>query len=199
VSSLSEVTLLLGERAGDLERARDIFTSDIRNFVTSILSALRRARSEPWIQARVRIDIPRDIDFEAKSTVPLSSQYAIARCDLRFKRGTAFRVVARINAGVLFDESVDAFVWQVDLIPEARYQRIDDGIWHHWRGALGAALPPGSAHQAKSNTVRFVQRPLGKSLTAEAAFDDVKQVLEVTLLADAPLAEAVGLEPVEEE
>ena len=199
MSGLSEITLLLGERAGDLEKARDIFTSDTRNFVTNILGALRRARSEPWIQARVRIDLPREIEFEGKSSVPLSSQYAVVRCDLRFKRGTTFRVVSRINFGIQFDEALDAFVWQVDLMPEARFQRIDDGVWHHWRTAVATALPPGSVHQSKSNAVRFVQRPLGKDLTAEVAFGDVKQILEVTLSADGPLAEAVGLDPVEDE
>ncbi len=90
MSALSEVTLLIGQRAGDLEKARDIFTSDTRNYVTNILSALQRARSEPWVQARVRIDLPREIDYEAKAGAPLSSQYAVGGCDLRFKRGMKF-------------------------------------------------------------------------------------------------------------
>jgi hypothetical protein len=102
VSALSEVALLISQRAGDLEKARDIFTSDTRNYVTSILSALHRARSEPWVQARVRIDLPREIDYEAKSGGPLSSQYAVGGCDLRFKRGMKFTVVGRINFGVEF-------------------------------------------------------------------------------------------------
>jgi len=199
MSTLSEVTLLIGQRAGDLEKARDIFTSDTRNYVTNILSALRRARSEPWVQTRVRIDLPREIDVEGKSGVPLSSQYAVGGCDLRFKRGMKFVVVARINFGVEFDEPLDAFAWQVTLIPEAKYHRIDDGLWNHWRGAVGQAQPPGSVHQAKANTVRFVQRRLDKDLTAEIAFSDVKQVLDVILSSDAVLADAVGLEPADED
>jgi hypothetical protein len=197
VSSLSEVTLLIGQRAGDLEKARDIFTSDTRNYVTSILSALQRARSEPWVQGRVRIDLPREIDSEAKSGGPLSSQYALGGCDLRFKRGMKFTVVARINFGVEFDDQLGAFAWQVTLIPEARFHRIDDGLWNLWRESVGQAQLPGAVHQTKANTVRFVQRPLDKDVTAELAFSDAKQVLEVVLSADAVLADAIGLVPEE--
>ena len=197
MSALSEVTLLIGQRAGDLEKARDIFTSDTRNYVTSILSALQRARSEPWVQARVRIDLPREIDYEAKSGGPLSSQYAVGGCDLRFKRGMKFTVVARINFGVEFDDPLGAFAWQVTLIPEARFHRIDDGLWNLCRAAAGQMPLPGAAHQPKSNTVRFVQRSLDKDVTAELAFADVKQVLDAVLSADAVLADAVGLAPEE--
>lgn len=197
MSALSEITLLIGQRAGDLEKAKEIFTSDTRNFVTNILAALRRARSEPWVQARVRIDLPREIDTEGKSGVLLSSQFALARCDLRFKRGTNFRVIAETKFGIEFEEPSDTFVWQVMLVPEARYQRIDDILWNHWRTTVGVSVPPGSLHQAKANLVRFVQRPITQELSPDVAFNDAKQVLEVLLSADAPLAEAVGLEPPE--
>lgn len=197
MSALSEVTLLISQRAGDLEKGRDIFTSDTRNYVTSVLSALHRARSEPWVQARVRIDLPREIDYEAKSGGPLSSQYAVGGCDLRFKRGMKFTVVARINFGIEFDEQLAAFAWQVTLIPEARFHRIDEGLWNLWRESVGQTQLPGTVHQTKANTVRFVQRSLDKDVTAELAFSDVKQVLEAVLSADAALADAVGLAPEE--
>jgi len=195
MSGLSDVALLICERAGDLEKARDIFTSDTRNYVTNILSALRRARSEPWVQARVRIDLPREIEYEAKSGGPLSSQYAVAGCDLRFKRGVKFTVVARINFGVEFDEHLGAFAWQVTLNPEARFHRMDDGVWNLWQAQVGQAQLPGAAHQTKANTIRFVQRPLNKDVTAELAYSDVKQVLEAVLATDSVLADAVGLAP----
>lgn len=56
-------------------------------------------------------------------------------------------------------------------------------------------MPPGSVHQDKANTIRFVLRPVGAELTAELAFNDVKRVLEFVVSADAPLAEAIGLDP----
>ena len=195
MSGLSDVALLICERAGDLEKARDIFTSDTRNYVTNILSALRRARSEPWVQARVRIDLPREIEYEAKSGGPLSSQYSVAGCDLRFKRGVKFTVVARINFGVEFDEYLGAFAWQVTLNPEARFHRMDDGVWNLWQAQVAQAQLPGAAHQTKANTIRFVQRPLNKDVTAELAYSDVKQVLEAVLATDSVLADAVGLAP----
>lgn len=161
--------------------------------MTSILSALRQARSEPWVQARVRIDLPSEIDYEARSGGPLSSQYAQAPCDLRFKRGMKFTLVARINFGVSFDEQLGAFAWQMNFIPEAKFHRIDDGLWNLCQAKAGQTQLPGAAHQAKANTIRFVQRPLDKDVTAELAFSDVKQVLEAVLSSDAVLADAVGL------
>jgi len=40
---------------------------------------------------RVRIDMPKDIDTETRSNGNLSGQFAVARCDLRFKRGTNYQ------------------------------------------------------------------------------------------------------------
>jgi hypothetical protein len=72
---------------------------------------------------------------------------------------------------------------------------MDDHLWNHWRSAVGQSLPPGSVHQVKSNTIRFVQRPIDKELTGDIAFSDIKLVLEALLSTDGPLAEAVGLDP----
>ena len=194
MSSLSEVSILIGQRAGDLEKAREIFTAETRAFVSGILAGIRRARSDPWTTSRVRIDIPREIETEAKATGYVSSQFAIARNNLRFKKGTNFQVVAEVRFGIEFDESANAFAWQVTLVPAARYQRIDDLLWHQWRSMQGASLPPGSVHQDRANTIRFVSRTVGPELTAELAFNDVKTVLEFVISADAPLGEAVGLD-----
>ena len=194
MSTLSDVSLLIGQRAGDLEKAREIFTAETRAFVTGILGGVRRLRSEPWSTPRVRIDIPREIETEAKSTGYLSSQFAVARCQLRFKKGTNYQAVGEIRFGMEYDEPLDSFTWQITLVPAARYQRMDDTVWAHWRAAVGSSLPPGSAHHDKTNTVRFALRPVNPDLTAETAFNDAKQVLEFMLTADVPLADAVGLD-----
>jgi hypothetical protein len=141
MSGLSEVSLLIGQRAADLEKAREVFTAETRNFVTGVLAGVRRVRSDPWMTPRLRIDIPREIETEAKSTSSLSSQYAIARASLRFKRGTNFMIVAEIRSGIEFDELGDQFAWQVTLVPAARYQRLDDLLWAHWKLTAGANAP----------------------------------------------------------
>jgi hypothetical protein len=194
MSGLSEVSLLIGQRAGDLEKAREIFTSESRAFVTGILGGVRRLRSEPWMTPRVRIDIPREIETEAKASGYLSSQFAVARCQLRFKKGTNYQAIGEVRFGIEYDDPSDAFTWQITLVPAARYQRIDDHVWAHWRSVIGSTLPPSSSHHSKTNTVRFVLRPVGVELNAEVAFNDTKQVLEFMLSADTPLAEAVGLD-----
>jgi hypothetical protein len=194
MSTLSEVTLLIGQRAGDLEKAREIFTAETRSFVTGILAGIMRLRSEPWTIPRVRVDLPREIETEAKATGYLSNQFAISRCLLRFKKGTNYQVVGEIRFGIEYDEPSDAFTWQITLVPSARYQRIDDKVWVQWRTSVGSALPPSSAHHDKTNTIRFVLRPVEKALTPDLAFNDTKQVLEFMLTADAPIADAVGLD-----
>jgi hypothetical protein len=196
MSVLSEVSVLLGQRASDLEKAREVFTAEIRAFVTGILGGVRRVRSEPWMTARVRIDVPREIDTEAKSTGYLSSQFAVARATLRFKKGTLFTVVAEVRFGIEFNEVADAFGWQMSLVPAARYQRIDDLIWAQWRNSPANAAFPGCAHQEKANTIRFVSRPIETDLRPETAFNDVKNVFEFLMGTDAALAEAVGVDPI---
>lgn len=195
MSALSEVTILISQRAGELEKAREVFRAETRTFVASILDAIKRARSEPWVQGRTRIDFPREGETEGTSAVSLESQFA--RCQLRFRREMTFRQVADVRFGIEFEQPKDAFLWQVVLVPAPRYPRMDDLLWDHWRSAVGAGLPPGSAHQAKANTVLFVQRPVAVELTADVAFNDLKLVLETLLAAGAALAEAVGFEPEE--
>jgi hypothetical protein len=192
MSALSEVSILIGQRARDIEKAREIFTAEIRAFVGGILAGVRRIRSDPWTTSRVRLDLPRDIDTEVKAASDFSSQYAIARAALRFKKGTNFRQIADIRFGIEFDEGADLFAWQLTLVPAASYNRVDDVVWHQWR----AQQPnyAGARHQDKANTVRFVSRPLSADVTAEAAFNDVKTVLEFLLTAESQFAEAVGLD-----
>lgn len=192
MSALSEVSILIGQRARDIEKAREIFTAEIRAFVGGILAGVRRIRSDPWTTSRVRLDLPRDIDTEAKAASDFSSQYAIARVALRFKKGTNFRQIADIRFGIEFDEGADLFAWQLTLVPAASCNRVDDVVWHQWRTHQPSYA--GSRHQDKANTVRFASRPLGADVTAEVAFNDVKTVLEFLLTAESQLAEAVGLD-----
>jgi hypothetical protein len=194
MSGLSEVSILIGQRTSDLEKAREIFTAESRAFVSGILGGIRRTRAEPWVSGRVRVDIPREIDTEAKASAYLREVFALARADLRFKKGTNFTAVGEVKFGIEYDDGADVFAWQIALVPESRYQRIDDRIWPKWRTERGSDLPPGSVHQDKSNTVRFVSRALDAALTPEVAFNDVKGVLDFLLSTDAVLADAVGLD-----
>jgi hypothetical protein len=197
MSTLSEVSVLIGQRVRDLEKAREIFTAETRAFVTGILAAIRRI-PEPWVTPRVRIDLPKDIETETRSTGNLSDQLAVARCGLRFKRGTNYQVIGEIRFGIECNDPPDSFTWQITLVPAAKYRRIDDHVWNQWKTASGANLPPESAHRDKTNTVRFVLRPVSSDLTAEVAFNDSKRVLEFMLTSDASLAEAVGFDPDED-
>lgn len=192
MSALSEVSILIGQRARDIEKAREIFTAEIRAFVAGILAGLRRVRTEPWTTARVRLDLPKEIENEAKLANDFSSQYAVARVDLRFKKGSKFVQIAELRFGIELDESAEAFAWQLTLVPAARYNRVDDLVWYQWRNQQVGL--PGSRHQDRANTVRFAARPLGPEVTAETAFNDVKTVLEFLLSAEASLGEAVGLD-----
>lgn len=191
MSGLSEVSVLIGQRARDIEKAREIFTAESRAFVGGILAGVRRVRSDPWTTPRVRLDLPREIETEAKSSIDFSSQFAVARVTIRFKKGTNYRQIADLRFGIEFDEGSDVFAWQLTLVPAASYNRIDDALWHQWR-TQHQELPPGAKHQDKANTVRFLTRPLTSELTAEMAFNDVKQVLEFMLGAEASLADAIG-------
>jgi hypothetical protein len=150
---------------------------------------------EPWAEGRVRIDFPREGEAEGTSAVSLESQFA--RCQLRFRKETTFRQVADVRFGIEFEQSSDGFLWQLVLVPVARYPRLDDLLWNHWRFAAGGSLPPGSAHQVKANTILFAQRPVTPELTGDVAFNDVKLVLERLLSAGTAIAEAVGFEPEE--
>ena len=193
MSALSEVSLLIGQRARDIEKARDIFIAEIRAFVGGILAGVRRTRTDPWTTSRVRLDLPRDIETEAKASSDFSSQFAIARVVVRFKKGTNFRQVADIRFGVEFSEEHDVFAWQATLVPAASYNRIDDVIWTLWR-TKASPIPDGARHQDKANTVQFLSRPLTTELTAEAAYNDIKTVLEFVLTAESVLADAIGLD-----
>lgn len=192
MSTLSDVSLLIAENAAHLELAREVFTTETRRFVESALEGVRRARSDPWTSGRLRVDLPDEITTESKAVAYLQSQFALARPYLRFKKGTKFVVVAEVPFGIAFDESANAFAWQMSLVPAARYTRLDDVVWRAWQSA-GISLP-NAKHQERANTVRFVSRAVSKELSLETLFGDVKSVLEFLLGLAEPLAEAVGVD-----
>lgn len=192
MSTLSDVSLLIAENAAHLELAREVFTTETRRFVESALEGVRRARSDPWTSGRIRVDLPDDIATESKAVAYLQSQFALARPYLRFKKGTKFVVVGEVPFGIVFDESVNVFAWQISLVPAARYTRLDDVVWRAWLSA-GVSLPA-ATHQERANTVRFVSRAVSKDLSLDTLFGDVKTVLEFLLGLAEPLAEAVGVD-----
>jgi len=104
-------------------------------------------------------------------------------------------VIGEIRLGIEYNDPTDSFSWQITLVPAGKYHRIDDHVWNLWKTGCGANLPPESAHRDKTNTVRFVLRPVSPEMTAEVAFNDAKRVLEFMLTSDASLAEAVGFDP----
>jgi hypothetical protein len=190
MSGLSEVSRLFAQRAGDLEKAREVFSAESRNYVSSILGAIQRVRGEPWTGGRVRVDFPSELETVRGSTI--ANHSALARATLRFKKGVKFMEIASVVFGIDYDQTAEAFLWHVTLVPTARYHRLDDVVWRQVRAA-NLELP-GAVHQERANTVRFVQRPLAAELQPETLFNDVKVVLDLLLSSDAALAEAVGVD-----
>ena len=194
MAGLSEVSILLAKKANDIETAREIFKDEISAFVSGIVSALRRSRSDPWTSARVRLDLPREVETESKSVSRVTDHFAIGRIGVRFKKGTNFIQVAEIKFGFELEEPSPAFAWQVTFNLMSRYLRMDDLLWSALRASKQVDLP-GQMHREKTNTVVFSSRPLDATLTAEMAFTDLKAVMEFVLASDVAIAEAVGVDP----
>ena len=192
MSTLSDVTLLMADNAPYLELAREVFTSETRRFVGNVLEGARRTRSEPWTNGRVKVELPREVSTELKISAYLRSQFALARAELRFKKGAKYVVVAEVPFGIAFDDRANTFTWQVNLEPMSKYPRLDDEVWRACQSSLVSF--PEALHDNATNTVRFVSRPVSKELSAEGAYADAKAVLDFLLgLAD-PIAAAVGID-----
>ena len=194
MSGLSEVTLLLAQKANDIESARSIFKDELAVFVGGMVSALRRARSDPWTTGRMKLDLPREVEVETKAVARVTDHFAIGRVGVRFKKGTLFVQVAEIKFGIELEDPAPTFVWQVSFNVMSRYLRIDDLLWSTLKTSKQLELP-GQAHKDKTNTVVFATRPLDSGLTAEIAFTDLKSVMEFVLGAETAFAEAVGVDP----
>lgn len=188
------VSVLLAHKANDIETAREIFRDEINVFISGLVSALRRNRSDPWTSSRIKLDLPREVETEAKAVSRVTDHYAIGRVGVRFKKGTNFIQVAEIKFGFELEEPSPVFAWRITFNLMSRYLRMDDLLWSALRTGKPLELP-GQAHQDKTNTIVFVTRPIDSSLTAELAFADIKTVMEFVLAADNPIAEAVGIDP----
>ncbi len=197
-AALSDVTMLFGQRAGDLEKAREVFTAEIRGFVSGVLAGVMRVLPETsLVNRRVKVDPDHEIDTENR-TGYVSNQMAIAPVVLRFKKETKYMSIADVPFGIQFDQTADAFKWHVSLVPSAKYPRLDDVVWRSWKNHEASKAMPGAARQEKANILRFVSRALDADLTHQVAFSDVKQIFEFLLATEADLAEAIGLYSTEE-
>ena len=199
MAGLSEVSTLFGQRAGDLDKGRRIFISEIRHFTEQAISALKQIRSTPWVNARVRLDLPREIDFDKTQARELTGHFASGRVELRFKKETKFVVVAEITFGFTFDEDSDGYAWQITLIPSSKYPLLDDKLWNTWKTSSQASAMPGATRHEKASTVGFVSRALDAALSPQTAFNDVKHVLDFLLGSGATIADAVGIDLTSEE
>lgn len=181
---LSEVSILFGQHVSDIEKARDIFTAETRRFVDDLLESVRDEGSGPWSTPKVQVKTKdASLETEEKITGFVSKQYARTSVDLCFKIKVKYVVIAEIQFGVEFDAAARSFAWRVALVPESKYQWLDEVVWTEWQKAK-PTLPPGAKHQAKEGAVVFVSRRFGPDLTFKAAWEDVAGVLRFALSAE---------------
>lgn len=181
MSELSEVSILYGQHVAEIERARDVFTTETRRFVRDLLENIRDEGAARWSTPKVQIKT-RDADLETEKSVTslLNRQKAVASVDLCFKMRVKYLVISEIMFGIEFDTSSSAFAWRIELIPEGKYQWLDEIIWAEWQKSA-ATLPPGAQHILKEGTVVFVSRCFGPELTSKVALDDLLSVFKFNL------------------
>lgn len=184
MSELSEVSILFGQHVSDIEKARDIFTAETRRFVGDLLEAVGDKGAGPWRTPKVQVKTEdASLETEERVTGFLRNQKALASLDLCFKIRVKFVAIAEINFGVEFDSPAGPFVWRVKLVPESRYQWLDEVIWTEWQKSK-PTLPPGAKHLAKEGAVVFVSRPFGPDLTFKVTLEDVVSVLKFAQAAE---------------
>lgn len=189
---LNPISILVGQRAGELERAREYFTVDIRRFVRSVMEQLMLERESSVANGRVRIDLSKEIENETKATSQLTNQFAQTVSILRFKKGTkSYSQIAEIRFGILCPAG-NEFAWQAALVLTSKYHRLDDDIWAHWRQSPNGISAVGADHKKKDDTVIFFSRPLDASLTSSVVLSDVNQVIEFIMATEPAIANAVG-------
>ena len=181
MSELSEVSILFGQHVSDIEKARDIFTAETRRFVSDLLESVK---DEEWSSPKVKIGTENAaLETEEKLTGFISRQYARTSLDLRFKIKVRYVVIAEVQFGVEFDAAAGSFTWRVGLVPESKYQWLDEVVWTEWQKSK-STLPPGAKHQAKEGAVVFVSRCFGPELTFKVALEDVVSVLKFAQAAE---------------
>lgn len=181
MSELSEVSILYGQHVAEIEKAREIFTTESRRFVRDLLESIRDDGAARWSTPKIQIKT-RDADLETEKSVTslLNRQKALASVELCFKMRVKYLVISEIAFGVEFDSSSSAFAWRIELIPEGKYPWLDEIIWTEWQKSA-PTLPPGAQHIAKEGIVVFVSRSFGLDLTAKAALDDLLNVFKFSL------------------
>ena len=181
MSELSEVSILFGQHVVDIEKARDIFTTETRRFVEDLLESLK---DEEWKTPKVQVKTKEArLEREEKITGFIINQYARASVDLCFKINVKYVVIAEIQFGVEFDTAAGSFAWRVGLIPASRYQWLDEIVWIEWQKSKPTS-PPGAKHLAKEGAVVFVSRPFGPDLTSKVALEDVEGVFKFAQAAE---------------
>lgn len=185
MSELSEVSILFGQHVVDIEKARNIFTTETRRFVEDLIEFVQQGEeAKAWSKPKVQIKTEdASLENEEKVTGIIKRQYARTTVPLCFKIRVKYVVIAEIQFGVEFDEAADSFAWLVKLVPESRYQWLDEVLWTEWQKSK-ATLPPGAKHLAKEGAVVFVSRRFGPDLTFKVASEDVVSVLNFSLAAE---------------
>jgi|GEM_PF-2401226 len=184
MSELSEVSKLFGQHVADIEKARDIFTIETRRFVEDLLESVKDEGAGPCSTPKVQVKTKdASLEKEEKVTGFISRQYARASLDLCFKIKVKYVIIAEINFGVEFDAAADSFAWRVELVPESKYEWLDEVMWTEWQ-KLTPTLPPGAKHLAKEGAVVFVSRPFGPDLTFKVALEDMEGILKFALAAE---------------
>ena len=137
MSELSEVSMLYGQHVVDIEKARDIFTTEARRFVRDLLENVRDDGTGLWTTPKVQIKT-RDADLETEERVTslLTRQRAVAIVDLCFKIKVRYVVISEIKFGIEFDAPSSSFAWRIELLPEGKYQWLDEIVWAEWQKAL---------------------------------------------------------------
>ena len=79
--------------------------------------------------------------------------------------------------------AADSFAWRVELVPESKYEWLDEVMWTEWQKST-PTLPPGAKHLAKEGAVVFVSRPFGPDLTFKVALEDMEGILKFALAAE---------------
>lgn len=178
MSELSEVSILYGQHVVDVEKAREIFTTETRRFVRDLLASVTDVEwSSPKVQIRTR---DTDLETEERVTSLLTRQKAVAIVDLCFKIKVRYVAISEIKFGVEFDPTGGSFAWRIELAPEGKYQWLDEIVWAEWQKS-SPVLPPGAKHLPKEGVVVFVSRRFGPELTSKAGFDDLQGVFNFGL------------------
>lgn len=181
MSELSEVSILFGQHVVDIEKARDIFTTETRRFVRDLLENVRDDGAALWSTPKVQIKT-RDADLETEERITslLNRQRAVAIVDLCFKIKVKYVVISEIKFGIEFDPPSGSFAWRIELVPEGKYQWLDEIVWTEWQKSA-PLIPPGAKHLPKEGVVVFVSRCFSPELISKVALDDLLGVFKFGL------------------